>query len=458
MTNEPPTPRPGNEPDPQLDPSVGPEPPTDPSPSTPSIDDVLADDTVTGDPAADDAGLYEPVDLDVDADPTFDEAAASATDRPMDPPPDGAGAAGDAGEGAAAWTAPDPGPGAGAGGAPPPPAGAAPGWAPGGRRLVRDPYSRLGGVASGLAHYVGIDVSIMRILFLLVAFGTGFGFFAYLLAWIIIPRADYWPPAPGTPRPFRSLTRRDLGLGMAIVGLLIALAFGGGITGSFLVPLILVGGGVWLLLQPASATEPAFATAAYSPPTGEGDVTGPMPAGDPVTASAYAAGPYPTPTPVPPPKRRRWVLGFVFGVLALFIILPILAIVGLIIAAATGNIEANFDAADVEITPNEIEDFPVDLSYDGADLTLDLSEMTPADFAELDSPAQVDIQSDFGSIEVIVPDDLDVAIEGSTSFGDIQVFDRQSSGIDNDIVVRADNPDIEMDLDIDFGEIRVVRP
>lgn len=446
MTNEPPTPRPGDESDPALDPSVGPEPPTDPSSSTPPIDDVLADDTATGD-----AGLYEPVDLDVDPEPTFDEAAASATDDPMGPPP------GDAGEGAAAWTAPESGPGAGAGGAPPPPAGAAPGWAPGSRRLVRDPYSRLGGVASGLAHYVGIDVSIMRILFLLVAFGTGFGFFAYLLAWIIIPRADYWPPAPGTPRPFRSLTRRDLGLGMAIVGLLIALAFGGGITGSFLVPLILVGGGVWLLLQPSSATEPAFATAAYSPPAGDGDMTGPMPMGDPVTASAYAAGPYPTPAPVPPPKRRRWVLGFVFGVLALFIIVPILAIIGVIIAVATGGVDANFDTIDTVVVPLDADDFPVDLDFEGADVTLDLSELTPADFVDLDAPAQVDIQSDFGSIEVIVPDDLDVSVEGSTSVGDIDVFDRRSSGIDNDVTVRATDPDIEMELDVDFGEITVVR-
>ncbi|MDH5291631.1 MAG: PspC domain-containing protein, partial [Acidimicrobiia bacterium] len=138
---------------------------------------------------------------------------------------------------------------------PPPPA-------PPVRRLVRDPYSRFGGVASGVAHYYGLDVSLVRLLFVILALSTGIGFVAYFLAWLIIPRADVWPPA-GPPRPLRSLSNRDIGIGLALLGALLAIAMGGG-DGGFIIPVVLIGGGVWLLLQGENSAAPAPAdTAGY---------------------------------------------------------------------------------------------------------------------------------------------------------------------------------------------------
>ncbi len=45
----------------------------------------------------------------------------------------------------------------------------------------------IGGVAGGLAHYFDVDVSIVRILWVLAVFAGGIGFIAYIVAWIIIP-------------------------------------------------------------------------------------------------------------------------------------------------------------------------------------------------------------------------------------------------------------------------------
>ena len=58
------------------------------------------------------------------------------------------------------------------------------------RRLFRDPDSRiLGGVASGLASYVGTDPVWIRLLFVVMFFlGLG-GFFLYIILWIVIPEA-----------------------------------------------------------------------------------------------------------------------------------------------------------------------------------------------------------------------------------------------------------------------------
>lgn len=51
----------------------------------------------------------------------------------------------------------------------------------------------LGGVAAGLAEYLGIDPTILRLIWLLFFF-TGTGFFLYLVAWIIIPPAPEGEP------------------------------------------------------------------------------------------------------------------------------------------------------------------------------------------------------------------------------------------------------------------------
>jgi phage shock protein PspC (stress-responsive transcriptional regulator) len=92
---------------------------------------------------------------------------------------------------------------------------AAPGHG-GERRLVRSVTDRkLGGVCAGLADYLGMDVSLVRVLAVISVIFYGFGLMAYLVAWIVIPEEE---PAPGAPSPVppsrrlhRSLTQRRIG-------------------------------------------------------------------------------------------------------------------------------------------------------------------------------------------------------------------------------------------------------
>ena len=55
------------------------------------------------------------------------------------------------------------------------------------KRLYRDENDKvIGGVCSGIANYLGMDVAIVRIIFVL--FGlTGFGFVTYLVLWVAVP-------------------------------------------------------------------------------------------------------------------------------------------------------------------------------------------------------------------------------------------------------------------------------
>jgi phage shock protein C len=63
------------------------------------------------------------------------------------------------------------------------------------RRLSRPMYDKkIAGVCAGFARYFEVDVTLMRILWIIVALSTGIGFIAYIVAWIAMPK-DY-APAP----------------------------------------------------------------------------------------------------------------------------------------------------------------------------------------------------------------------------------------------------------------------
>lgn len=61
---------------------------------------------------------------------------------------------------------------------------------PGAKRLFRDTdNAMLAGVASGLSKYFGLDVLLIRILFVLSVFIWGWGILLYLLLWLLVPEA-----------------------------------------------------------------------------------------------------------------------------------------------------------------------------------------------------------------------------------------------------------------------------
>jgi phage shock protein PspC (stress-responsive transcriptional regulator) len=65
------------------------------------------------------------------------------------------------------------------------------------RRLFRSSSDRkIGGVAAGTAAYFDIDVSISRVLWLLLAIFTGGAFLiVYLVMWAVVPEEPWSPPA-----------------------------------------------------------------------------------------------------------------------------------------------------------------------------------------------------------------------------------------------------------------------
>jgi phage shock protein PspC (stress-responsive transcriptional regulator) len=61
-------------------------------------------------------------------------------------------------------------------------------------QLRRDKRNkRIGGVCAGFARYFGVDIVLMRVLWLVIAFATGVGFLVYLAAWVAIPSDGGYP-------------------------------------------------------------------------------------------------------------------------------------------------------------------------------------------------------------------------------------------------------------------------
>lgn len=148
----------------------------------------------------------------------------------------------------------------------PPPAGRGLPVAP--KRLYRDPTGPVAGVASGMAGYFNVDPVLVRLLWLVALF-SGIGFFAYVVCWVIVPKAPTWPP-PGYGGDALSGGKRD-DMGPVVSGALIIAAaavlgahFGG--LGDMILPAVLVGFGVYLLNQRAAAPMTSRTTAATDIP------------------------------------------------------------------------------------------------------------------------------------------------------------------------------------------------
>ena len=55
-------------------------------------------------------------------------------------------------------------------------------------RLTRSEDKMIGGVCAGLAEYLDIDPTIVRIVWVLMVLFAGFGILLYVILWLIMPK------------------------------------------------------------------------------------------------------------------------------------------------------------------------------------------------------------------------------------------------------------------------------
>ncbi len=55
------------------------------------------------------------------------------------------------------------------------------------KKFYRVANGKIAGVCGGIAKYLNIDVTVVRIIFLILLFCAGGGFLAYLICWLVAP-------------------------------------------------------------------------------------------------------------------------------------------------------------------------------------------------------------------------------------------------------------------------------
>jgi phage shock protein C len=69
-------------------------------------------------------------------------------------------------------------------------------------RLMRPRHGRkIAGVCLGFAEYFDIDVTVVRVVWLITALMTGVGFIPYFIEWIVMPEEPLQLPAPVSAQP-----------------------------------------------------------------------------------------------------------------------------------------------------------------------------------------------------------------------------------------------------------------
>lgn len=344
------------------------------------------------------------------------------------------------------------------------------------RRSTTDKH--LAGVSGGVARHLDIDPVIIRVAFVVLAFFGGAGIILYAAGWLLLPQDD------GSRAPF-DLDSRSRSVALIGVGVLAALALVGDAWGPgwFPWPLVVVGLIAWLILArrdrraeqpagppgvvaPGQASRATFPSAPLQPrsPRKRGPIlfwytlaliaigTGLLGifdlAGFDVVGSAYPALALGI-------IAVMLLVGAFFGRAGGLILLGLIAALGLTI----GTIADQFDGAQIDETPTLATEVESTYEFEAGEATVDLTEVR--DLENLDG-RDIRVDGDLGRIEVIVPEDLTVDVDARMEGGgDVSLFgERDGRSWDYTMSARnngpANAPQIDLDLDMGFGEIVVV--
>jgi phage shock protein C len=120
------------------------------------------------------------------------------------------------------------------------------------RRLTRSRTNRiLGGVCAGLARYLGVDVILIRIAFVVLALAVGGGVILYVIGWILIPEEEPGarPPDPAPPIAPAESARLIVGVLLIAVGAILLINFLVPGVSRYFWPLALIAIGVAIIAQ-----------------------------------------------------------------------------------------------------------------------------------------------------------------------------------------------------------------
>lgn len=404
---------------------------------------------------------------------------------------------------------------------PPPPSSPPPSSPPPANpaRLVRDSSNVVvGGVASGIAAYLGIDPVFVRIAFVLLGFAGGVGLVIYLGLYVAMPE--------GVPAGQPVAYRRDAGWWIALVlfGVAGLMIIDGVRDGGSLLAVVLVGAGVALWRRdgggqlghaamagaPTQATwpdasaagDPAAVTPAMAVSGGSWQQGAVLDRPRRVPASEQA----PDWTAPPAPDRKRSMLGagtlaaafFTVATLvslniagvtdlgvgtvssiamiivggglvvgtwlgrARWLVIPAILLLPIVVLGSAAQVEGVDELFGAGFVSNglvvaDITQLEPRYEAFAGDFNLDL---TGVDFSGQETDVQIEVA--FGTITVNVPDDVTVIVTARARGGQFDAFGDQfiaGSALDETYTSEGQpgGGTLRLDLDMTFGDMNVVR-
>ena len=324
------------------------------------------------------------------------------------------------------------------------------------KRLLRSREDRvLGGVCGGIARYLGVDATVVRVLAVVLVLLGGAGVLAYVAALLVIP-SD--PDAAGATTSAASSDRTlrivvlvlllivggplILGAGLLVMGLVLPIA-----------TLVVLGLAVWWLVSgegPKGEGADIARRAALGIgvlflcgliATG-GAVAAGLGGGTVVAALVIGAG-------------VMLVIGAFAGG-ARWLIPPALSLALAVGFVAAAGIDFDGGVGEREYRPTSASELEDGYRLGMGELRVDLRD---ADLPSGDTPLDLDIG--IGEARLIVPSDVCVATSAQVGIGEVEVFDRQNGGIDLDWTDRprsgSDVKRLVVDANVGIGALHVRR-
>jgi phage shock protein PspC (stress-responsive transcriptional regulator) len=355
-------------------------------------------------------------------------------------------------------------------------------------RRTRGADRKVAGVAGGLARHLDIDPIILRVAFVVLVFFGGAGLLLYGACWLLLPE-DGSASAP------LSLDDRNRSIALVVIGAISALLILGDSIGQFGFPwplalVALVALLVLVFLDRDRKPGPTAPPVPHVPDPATGVFT-PATPGTPVpVATTYL------PRPRNPRRRGPILFWFTLALAALGLgVLGILDLAGAPIAdpaypalvvgtcgvmllvgafygragglilvgllAAVGlagaTITQEVDGGDISRTPLQASDVPDQLETSAGEIVLDLTQVQ--DLSALDGRS-IELDSDIGRIEVIVPAGLSVHVDANVDGpGHLELFgdERGGIGIDDEVnhFAGVEAPAVSIEADVSVGEIKI---
>ena len=330
---------------------------------------------------------------------------------------------------------------------PPPPESPPP------RRLHRSRTDRvIGGVCGGLGRYFNIDPIIFRIAAVALIFAGGAGLLIYLAMLLLVPDEEGDSLAPGSSDRSRALTVVAIVLGAAVLA---PILIGIGIfAGAVVVPLALLALAAlltwWLVSGDSPGSTPrevlrgiglGLAVLAVCTAIAVGGFwAAGLGGGELVAALIIAAG-------------LALVVGAFVGRVR-WLILPALSLALPVAFVAAAGIELDGGVGEREYRPSSAAQVRDHYELGAGELVIDLRE---ASLPPGDTPLSIDLG--MGEARLIVPENVCVATRADVGMGEVQVFDRDSGGVDVDVDneprAPATTPRVVVDADVGLGLLEV---